>query len=38
MTTKEKMKEPIEEQPNDASYVEIMCELAFARMDELEPP
>jgi predicted transcriptional regulator len=34
MTTKEKMKELIEEQPDDASYDEIMRELAFARMVE----
>lgn len=32
MTTKEQMKELIEEQPDDASYDEIMRELAFARM------
>lgn len=34
MTTKERMKEMIEEQPDDASYDEIMRELAFARMVE----
>jgi predicted transcriptional regulator len=34
MTIKEKMKELIEEQPDDASYDEIMRELAFARMVE----
>jgi predicted transcriptional regulator len=32
MTTKEQMKELIEDQPDDASYDEIMRELAFARM------
>jgi len=32
MTIKEQMKELIEEQPDDASYDEIMRELAFARM------
>jgi hypothetical protein len=32
MTTKEKMKELIEAQPDDATYDEIMRELAFARM------
>ena len=32
MTTKEQMKALIEEQPDDASYEEIMRELAFARM------
>ena len=32
MTTKEQMKVLIEEQPDDASYEEIMRELAFARM------
>lgn len=32
MTTKEQMKELIEQQPDDASYDEIMRELAFARM------
>ena len=32
MTTKEQMKELIEQQPDDASYHEIMRELAFARM------
>jgi predicted transcriptional regulator len=34
MTTKEKMKELIEEQPDDASYDEILRELTFARMVE----
>ena len=34
MTTKEQMKELIEEQPYDATYDEIMRELAFARMVE----
>lgn len=34
MTTKEKIKELIEEQPDDASYDEIIRELAFARMVE----
>lgn len=34
MTTKEQMKQLIEEQPDDASYGEIMRELAFARMIE----
>jgi len=34
MTIKEKMKELIEEQPDDASYDEILRELAFARMVE----
>ncbi|MBM3333095.1 hypothetical protein FJY63_00370 [Candidatus Sumerlaeota bacterium] len=34
MTTKEQMKELIEQQPDDASYDEIMRELAFARMVE----
>ena len=32
MTTKEKMKEIIEEQPEDATYEEIIRELAFAAM------
>ena len=32
MTTKEKMKEIIESQPEDASYEEIIRELAFAGM------
>ena len=32
MTAKEQMKTLIEEQPDDASYEEIMRELAFARM------
>jgi predicted transcriptional regulator len=32
MTTKEKMKEIIEEQPEDATYEEIVRELAFAGM------
>ena len=32
MTTKERMKEVIEAQPDDASYDEIMRELAFERM------
>ena len=34
MTVKEKMKELIEEQPDDASYDEILRELTFARMVE----
>jgi len=34
VTTKEKIKELIEEQPDDASYDEIIRELAFARMVE----
>ncbi len=34
MTTKEKMKELIEQQPDDASYEEIMRELAFERVVE----
>jgi len=34
MTTKEKMKELIEEQPDDATYDEILRELAFARTVE----
>lgn len=34
MTAKEKMKELIEEQPDDATYDEIMRELAFSRMVE----
>jgi predicted transcriptional regulator len=34
MTTKEKMKEIIEEQPEDATYEEIVRELAFAGMVE----
>lgn len=33
-TVKEKMKEVIEAQPEDASYEEIMRELAFGRMIE----
>ncbi len=32
MTTKEKMKALIEEQPDDATYEEILRELAFANM------
>ncbi len=32
MTAKERMKEPIEQQPDDATYDELMRELAFARM------
>jgi hypothetical protein len=32
MTTKEKLKEIIEEQPEDATYEEIVRELAFAGM------
>jgi len=32
MTTKEKMKALIEEQPEDATYEEILRELAFANM------
>jgi predicted transcriptional regulator len=34
MTSKEKMKEIIEEQPEDATYEEIFRELAFAGMVE----
>ena len=34
MTTKEQIKALIDEQPDDASYEEIMRELAFARMIE----
>ena len=34
MTTKERMKELIEDQPDDATYEEIMRELAFAGMVE----
>jgi len=34
MTTKERMKEIIEDQPEDASYEEIVRELAFAGMVE----
>lgn len=34
MTTKQQMKDLIEEQPDDATYEEIMRELAFARMVE----
>lgn len=34
MTTKERIKELVEEQPDDASYDEILRELAFARMVE----
>ena len=34
MTTKEKMKEIIENQPEDATYEEIVRELAFAGMVE----
>jgi predicted transcriptional regulator len=34
MTTKEQMKQLIEAQPDDASYDEIIRELAFARMVE----
>lgn len=34
MSTKERMKELINEQPDDATYEEIMRELAFARMVE----
>lgn len=34
MTVKEQMKALIEEQPDDASYDEIMRELAFSRMVE----
>jgi len=34
VTTKEKMKEVIEEQPDDATYDEILRELAFARAVE----
>lgn len=34
MTMKEKLKELIEEQPDDATYDEILRELAFARMVE----
>ena len=33
-TVKEKMKEIIEEQPDDSSYDEILRELAFVRMVE----
>jgi predicted transcriptional regulator len=32
MTTKQQMKALIEEQPDDATYEEIMRELAFVRM------
>ena len=32
MTTKERMKDLIEKQPEDATYDEILHELAFARM------
>jgi len=32
MTIKEQMKELIEDQPDDASYEEILRELVFARM------
>lgn len=32
MTTKERIKALIEDQPDDANYDEIMRELAFARM------
>ena len=31
---KEKMKEVIESQPDDATYEEILCELTFVRMAE----
>ena len=34
MTSKEKMKELIEDQPDDATYEEILRELAFAGMVE----
>ena len=34
MTTKERMKELVEDQPDDATYEEIMRELAFAGMVE----
>jgi len=34
MSTKKKMKDIIEEQPDDATYEEILRELAFARMVE----
>jgi len=34
MTMKEKLKELIEQQPDDATYDEILRELAFARMVE----
>ena len=34
MTAKEQMKEVIERQPDDATYEEILRELAFARMFE----
>jgi len=34
MTTKERMKQLIEDQPDDATYEEIMRELAFAGMVE----
>jgi len=34
MMTKEKMKELIEQQPDDATYEEILRELAFAGMVE----
>jgi len=34
MITKEKMKELIEQQPDDATYEEILRELAFAGMVE----
>lgn len=34
MTAKEKMKDLIEDQPDDATYEEILKELAFANMVE----
>ncbi len=34
MTTKERIRELIEQQPDDASFDEIIRELAFARMVE----
>jgi hypothetical protein len=34
MSTKKKMKDIIEEQPDDATYEEILRELSFARMVE----